>query len=153
LESEKRRSHFKPVNLEFILQDAIDFYEPVAEEKSIKILSFLSPLTINGDRDLLFQAFANILDNAVKYAPDHNDIEIRADKNGPQIIITITNFGSFLPEDDLDRIFERFYRSDSSRSGPGTGLGLSLSAAIIELHSGRIRAENTAQGLSIITVL
>ena len=153
LESEKRRSHFQPVDLSEILKDAVEFYEPLAESKSIKVTTVLSACSITGDRDLLFQAFANILDNAVKYTPNGGDISITLQVDAGPIIVAITNNGTRLSEDDLSRIFERFYRSDLSRATEGTGLGLSLAATIINLHGGKIRAENTSEGISIITVL
>ena len=153
LESEKKRSHFQSADLSLILKDAAEFYEPLAEERSIKISSSLISATVTGDRHLLFQAFANILDNAVKYAPDDGHIRIRLSKQNKNALIEISNSGKGLPENELERIFERFYRSDKSRSTDGAGLGLSLTHAIIELHGGKIRAENTQEGFSIITVL
>ena len=153
LESEKKRSHFEAVDLSLILKDAAEFYEPLAEDRSIKISSSLISATVTGDRHLLFQAFANILDNAVKYAPDDGHIRIRLSKQNKNALIEISNSGKGLPENELERIFERFYRSDKSRSTDGAGLGLSLTHAIIELHGGKIRAENTQEGFSIITVL
>lgn len=153
LESEKKRSHFQSVDLSLILKDATEFYEPLAEERSIIISSSLIPAIVIGDRDLLFQAFANILDNAVKYAPDGGEIRIRLSQQYNNTLIEISDSGKGLPEHELERIFERFYRSDKSRSSAGAGLGLSLTHAIIELHGGKIRAENTQEGFSIITVL
>lgn len=152
LESEKRRSHFRSVDLKEILADAIEFYEPLAEEKSIVIFQYLTPITIMGDRDLLFQAFANILDNAVKYTQKGGEISVSLKEEGGSIRIEIADNGVGVPPMEINRIFERFYRSDSSRSTEGTGLGLSLTAAVITLHGGQIRAENTSDGLSIITV-
>lgn len=153
LEAEKRRSHFKTVDLAEILSDVASFYEPLAEEKQIKITAELSPANAYGDRDLIFQAFANILDNAVKYTPHSGKINIKLEAAGQKAKIEIEDSGGGIPEADLDRIFERFYRCDQSRSSPGIGLGLSLVLAVIDLHGGTIKAENTADGLKIITVL
>lgn len=153
LESEKRRSHFKTVDLAEILGDVVSFYEPLAEEKSIRIDAELSPASTQGDRDLIFQAFANILDNAVKYTPHGGKIKIRLEAAGQKARVDIADSGGGIPETDLERIFERFYRCDQSRSSPGIGLGLSLVSAVIDLHGGTIKAENTAEGLKIITFL
>lgn len=153
LESEKRRSHFQSIDLAEIIKDAAEFYEPLAEEKSIKMISSLAPCTIMGDRDLLFQAFANILDNAVKYTQIGGEISVTLKTAGGQIMVEIADNGPGLPQEELSRIFERFYRSDSSRSQEGTGLGLSLTAAVITLHGGQIHAENSSNGFSIITAL
>jgi signal transduction histidine kinase len=152
LESEKRRSHFQSVDLAEILKDAVEFYEPLAENKSIQITTYIHDAHVTGDRDLLFQAFANILDNAVKYTPEKGKILIKAGMEGGHAVVNVIDSGSGLPPEDLTRIFERFYRSDASRSTEGTGLGLSLTQAIIELHGGKISAENTPEGFSIITV-
>lgn len=153
IESEKRRSHFKAVDLAEILNDVTSFYEPLAEEKSIKITSELAPASIQGDRDLIFQAFANILDNAVKYTPQNGTIKINLERAGQRARIEIEDSGTGIPESDIERIFERFYRCDQSRSSSGIGLGLSLVAAVIDLHGGNIKAENTESGFRIITVL
>lgn len=153
LESEKRRSHFKTINLAEILSDVVSFYEPLAEEKQIKINAELSPANSYGDRDLIFQAFANILDNAVKYTPHGGEIKIKLEAAGQKARVEMADSGGGIPETDLERIFERFYRCDQSRSSPGIGLGLSLVLAVIDLHGGTIKAENTADGLKIITVL
>lgn len=152
LESEKQRSHFQSINLDQIIKDVIELYEPVAEEKSIQILSELDVCTIKGDRDLLFQAFANILDNAVKYTPEGGNIRVSLKTEGLDKIIEVRDSGDGVPEADIQRIFERFFRSDASRNKSGTGLGLSLTSAIIKLHDGQIRAENAKPGFSIITV-
>jgi signal transduction histidine kinase len=152
LESEKRRSHFQKVDLAEIINDIVELYDPLAEDKKISTRSNLTPCAIMGDRDLLFQAFANIIDNAVKYTPQNGHIEVELKSDNGHTFIKVTNTGAVLPTEELPRIFERFYRSDSSRSSAGTGLGLSLSAAIIDLHGGTIRAENASEGLSIITV-
>lgn len=153
LESEKRRSHFQFVDLAEILKDAAELYEPMAENKSIKLTTDIHDARVTGDRDLLFQAFANILDNAVKYTPDEGKILIKAGIDDDHVIVRVSDSGPGLPKEDLTRIFERFYRSDASRSTAGTGLGLSLTRAIIDLHGGKIYAENAPEGFSIITVL
>lgn len=152
LESEQSRSHFQNTDLGQILKDALEFYEPMAQEKSITITHHIEPSTILGDRDLLFQAYANILDNAIKYTPDHGQIAITMKTQESKKIIEIYNTSAPLTGLELSRIFERFYRGESCRSTSGTGLGLSLTQAIIKLHNGDIYAENRANGLSIITI-
>jgi signal transduction histidine kinase len=152
LESEKCRTHFQKLDLDQILRDAVEFYEPMAQEKSITVTEDIQTCTLLGDRDLLFQAFANILDNAVKFTPAYGRIAITAKTQDSKTTIEIFNSGSSVPEDDFERIFERFYRSAACRSEKGTGLGLSLAAAIIDLHHGRIAAENRPDGFCIITV-
>lgn len=153
LETENRRSHFQSLRLDQLLQDVVEYYEPLAEEKSIHLKLSLFEQSIKGDPDLLFQAFANILDNAVKYTPKNGEIEISMRVNNKMTEIEIYNSGSTLKPEDLERIFDRFFRSETCRSAPGTGLGLSLSQAVVHLHNGTIKAENKNAGFSIITII
>ena len=153
IETEKQRSRFQKMDLQSVLQDVIDFYEPLAEEKSICMEVELHNASFEGDRDLLFQAFANILDNALKYTPSGGTIRISAKPTDAGISIEIMDSGPGVPEKDIAKIFERFYRSEESRNTAGTGLGLSLALAVIELHHGTLRAENVPGGFRIITIL
>ncbi len=153
IETEKQRSRFQKLDLQNVLQDVIDFYEPLAEEKSISMVLDLQGATLEGDRDLLFQAFANILDNALKYTPAGGTIRISLHNADGRISIEIKDSGAGVPDSDLAKIFERFYRSEESRNTAGTGLGLSLVAAVVELHHGTVKAENSASGFRIITIL
>jgi len=153
IETEKRRSHFTDIDLELIIHDVIDFYQPLAEDKEIAIAMAIEPARFVGDRDLLFQAFANILDNAIKYAPYNGRVHVVLRTDRQSIVIAVENTGAQLASDELGRIFDRFYRAEKSRSEPGTGLGLSLVAAVISLHDGKVWAQNTVQGVKIITEL
>lgn len=151
LETEKQRSQFSQVNLKDIVCDVAEFYEPLAEERGITLQIDVADALITGDRDLLFQAYANILDNALKFTPENRTIEITLLKDS-NIEITFKDSGSGVPENEIGNIFDRFYRGEKSRSSSGTGLGLSLVKAVIELHDGRVKAQNTDTGLQIITV-
>lgn len=153
IEAEKQRSQFTDVNLKELLEDVIAFYEPLAEEKSITLLSDLSEENLHGDRDLLFQAFTNLLDNAVKFTPKDGQVSVALHKNNNHIYVEIADTGIGVPDDEKDKIFNRFYRSEKSRSSSGTGLGLSLVSAVIALHNGNIQVENTDPGLKIVTIL
>ena len=154
IETGKQISQFKDLELDQLLQDVIAFYEPLAEEKSISIMTDIEPAQLNGDRHLLFQAFANLLDNAIKFTPDNGNIKISLHKiSNSKSRITIHDTGPGIPENELDKVFQRFYRCDNSRSTTGTGLGLSLVFAVIQLHKGTINIENSDSGLSIITDL
>lgn len=153
IESEKQRSQFKTVNLKAILNDVIAFYEPLAEEKSITIHADLSEATLHGDRDLLFQAYANLLDNALKFTPEKGEIKVKLITQDKKIHISITDNGNGVPENEHKKIFNRFYRAEKCRSTSGTGLGLSLVSAVITLHHGTVTAQNANPGLKIITIL
>jgi signal transduction histidine kinase len=149
IESEKQKSQFQDVNLKNILDDVIDFYAPLAHEKNISLNVELNNKNIYGDRDLLFQAYANILDNAVKFTPEQGAISISI-LNGK---ILISNTGSTVNDNDKNKIFDRFYRTDSSRNTPGAGLGLSLVKAVVDLHDGALHVENKDNHFTIITSL
>lgn len=153
IESEKQRSQFIDVDLKALLEDVVAFYEPLADEKSVKLSFDLSEATLHGDRDLLFQAYANLLDNALKFTPKNGEVRITLTHNDKSIIVEISDTGPGVADSETKKIFNRFYRGEKSRSSSGTGLGLSLVNAVITLHNGDIKAENTNPGLSIITTL
>ena len=153
IEAERQRSRFQPLQVDQVLMDVIEFYEPWAEERQITFKARLEKSDISGDRDLLFQAFANIFDNALKFSPLGGIVDISLTKQGNKTIVTIDDNGPGVPDKELNRIFERFYRAEASRHTTGTGLGLSLVAAVISLHNGQISAQKTSSGFRIITIL
>ncbi len=151
IETEKQRSQFANLKINEILSDVVSFYEPLAENKNILISQDLKEFELYGDKDLLFQAYANLVDNAIKFTPDNGSIFIRTFKKYNSLGIEVTDTGSGIPEADKNKIFDRFYRDDKSRSTSGTGLGLSLVLAVVSLHHGRIEVINLDPGLKIIT--
>lgn len=154
IETGKQTSNMTELCLGELLADVVSFYEPLAEEKSIQLNVKTQECDLTGDKNLLFQAFANLLDNAIKYTPENGAIKISQEKtahNQHQVIIEDNGVG--IPESEIDLVFERFYRCEKSRSSSGDGLGLSLVKAVIDLHKGKIQLRNTNQGLQIITVL
>lgn len=153
IETEQKRSQFKDLELNKVLDDIKEFYEPLAEENSIHINSNYRSMPYYGDKDLLFQAFANIVDNAIKFTPPKGNITISAEANENDTVISIHNTGQTIEESEINKIFQRFYRVEKSRNTPGTGLGLSLVSAIVQLHGGSIKAENKDGGFQIITKL
>lgn len=153
IESEKQRSQFCATELNQVLDDVIEFYQPLAEEKNISLSDDINEVTIKGDRNLLFQAYANILDNAIKFTPENGEIRISLTKTSNEIHVIVSDNGPGIDESEKEKIFDRFYRGDKSRSSTGTGLGLSMVSAIIDLHDGQIEAKNTNPGLTIITTL
>jgi len=151
IESGQRIAGFQRLDLSQILHDVIELYEPLAAEKNIDVTAQMEqPLPVSGDRDLLFQAFANLLDNAIKYTPVQGAIQLSADVDGRQLRIEIADSGMGVPASELDKIFRRFYRVEASRSlQPGNGLGLSLVQAVINLHAGSIAAGDNQPGLTV----
>ena len=153
LETEKQRSHFATLDLEQLIIDAAAFYEPLAEEKNIKLHAETTPITITGDKDLLFQAYANLLDNAIKFTPAGGKIKIALQTCNDKTVVSVEDNGNGVSEVERNKIFDRFYRTDKSRTQSGTGLGLSLVKAVIQLHRGRIVVQDADPGLRIITIL
>jgi two-component system phosphate regulon sensor histidine kinase PhoR len=94
------------------------------------------------DRERIEQVLINLIHNAIKFTPPGGSVTIRARQEGQDVLVSVSDTGVGIPADDLPRIFERFYKSDKSRSGGGTGLGLAIAKHIIEAHGGRIWAES-----------
>ena len=153
IEAEQQRSQFTQVDLKALLEDVIAFYEPLAEAKSIHLITALNDAQINGDRDLLFQMYANLLDNGVKFTPNHGSIRVSLSQEGHKVTVAIWDTGAGIEEQEREKIFQRFYRGEGSRSSTGSGLGLSLVKAVVALHQGHIHAKNGQPGLKIITIL
>lgn len=154
IESGKRHTGLKPIDLARLLEDVVELYDPLAAEKSIQLSYTPNALEVTGDKDLLFQSFANLVDNAIKYTPEGGSIciEIQPLERGGRVIIRDTGQG--VSDEHKQRVFRRFYRVDGSRSSPGSGLGLSLVAAIVKLHHGHIQLhDNSPQGLTVTVTL
>jgi signal transduction histidine kinase len=120
--------------------DIAELYEPLCEDKGIDFSSELTKdLMVRGNREFLAQALANILDNAVKYTPAGGAIMLRARRRSSgEVEYSVTDTGPGVPEEDRDRVIERFVRLENSRNQPGAGLGLSLVGAVAEAHGGRL---------------
>lgn len=147
IETDVKKSAFNFVSLEDILKDVISFYRPLAEEKEISISSDIMQTQISGDRDLLFQAFMNIVDNAIKFSPQRSSVSIAVNEIGHFINVTVEDEGPGIHVTEQDKVFDRFYRCEESRNTKGYGLGLSLVSVIAELHSANIALENKKKGL------
>src|SRR5205085_6520757 len=109
---------------------------------------------VHADPGKLHDVLQNLVANAANYSPDRSTIQVRAMRNGEQIAIEVMDEGAGLPEADLRRVFERFYRVDQSRARDpgGTGLGLSIVKHLVGLHGGEVRVENRAEGGAMFTV-
>jgi signal transduction histidine kinase len=104
---------------------------------------------IQGDRNLIFQAVSNLLDNAVKNSPNNGSVAIVATKEKNNVRLKISDSGLGIPEKEYKRVLERFARLDQSRSLPGSGLGLSVVSAVIKLHRGTLRFHDNNPGLRV----
>lgn len=132
-------TNFKAVSLNDCIEGALDLCMVLAERKHVTFnASIESGINIFGDKGRLTEAFLNIIQNAVIYSKENGSVNISAVKANNYIITSIEDTGVGIKEDELDKIFERFYRSDASRSSEGTGLGLSIAKAIIQAHRGSI---------------
>lgn len=154
-ESGVRTKTFETVDLNRIARDMVELYDAAAEENSVA-LSLSTPkarVLAAGDHDLLASAVASLIDNAIKYAGPEARVEVGALDEGGQVAIWVRDNGPGIPDAELPRVTERFYRLDRSRSLPGHGLGLSIVLAIARLHGGTLRLDNERPGLVASIVL
>jgi signal transduction histidine kinase len=150
IEAKRETATFAAVDLQALVTDVAELYEPLAAGKDQRIVtSDGDPVVINGDRDLLFQALANLVDNAVKYTPARGTVQIRADFDRGAARLLVEDTGPGIPEAFRDRVFQRFFRIDPSRKTPGSGLGLSLVAAVAALHDLVVRLDDARPGLRV----
>ena len=143
-----------------VARDVAELYEPLAEEAHVTMhVTLPEKLPLYGSRELIGQALANLLDNAIKYAArDESDLEkaeisIGAVATGTGIELSVSDNGPGIPEADRARVVERFVRLEGSRSRPGSGLGLSLASAVARLHGGTLRLEDHAPGLRVVLAI
>ncbi|HEX2760331.1 MAG TPA: HAMP domain-containing sensor histidine kinase, partial [Rhizomicrobium sp.] len=132
-----------------VAADVVELYEPLAEEKKVGLSLMPGPaVVIEGNRSLIAQALANLVDNAIKYTPSGGRIRIRSAVTGDGVELSVADSGPGIPEADRNRVVERFVRLEASRNSPGTGLGLSLVAAVAHFHNAELVLEdNVPQGL------
>ncbi len=140
----------KPVDLAHLVGDAVDLYEPVAEEKGTAVDAQIEAgVVVRAQAELLAQAVANVLDNAVRHTPAGGRIAVGVRSEGDWAVLIVADTGPGIPEADRARALERFVRLDSSRSGPGAGLGLSLVAAVARLHGAELHLDDNQPGLRV----
>ena len=150
IEYSEQRKGFSSVDLNSILYDLLELYEPLIEEKGQELKVEISEaMEISADRDMLFQAFANLLDNAIKYTPDNGVITIRSVKKGKSWYVEIADNGPGIPDDAHEKVVLRFYRLDQSRTTPGSGLGLALVFAVLKLHKLDLSFSDNKPGLCV----
>ncbi|TLU74653.1 HAMP domain-containing histidine kinase [Lichenicoccus roseus] len=139
IENGRRRAAFATVELTEIVDDIVDLYEPIAEARQIALLAGrCEPVRVHGDRDLLIELVANLIDNAIKFTPEGGRVEIGARARDGAAVLHVADSGPGIAAAEREAVLGRFYRSDKSRHVPGSGLGLSLVGAIGRLHDARI---------------
>ena len=135
IEHSRRLEGFSQVQLGPLVREVGDLYEPIAEDKGVALrVESKDEATVRGDRDLLFEAVTNLVDNAVKFTPKGGRVELALHHRNGQTEIQVKDTGPGIPETERESVTKRFYRSDKSRRTDGLGLGLSLVAAIVRLH-------------------
>ena len=140
IENSRRSAGFGSVALHELLREVCDIYEPIAENKEIALhVQVTHQLTVRGDRDLLIEAVANLVDNAIKFTPEGGKVNIELLRGDGETIMRVMDTGCGISEQERDAVLRRFYRSDKIRNTPGVGLGLSLVAAIVKLHGFRLQ--------------
>ena len=139
IENGRRSTGFSNVALHEILREVCDVYEPIAEDKAIGLgVDIDHKQLVWGDRDLLFEAVANLVDNAIKFTPPGGKVSLDLLRDDKATIVRVTDTGPGISEQEREAVLRRFYRSDKMRNTPGVGLGLSLVAGIVKLHGFRL---------------
>ncbi len=168
-ESGQARDNMTEFDAAEIARDVGELYEPLADENGLALkVEAPSAAPVRGNRELISQALANLIDNAIKYAKPNGtmngeingaangvpaEIVVKADNEGDRIMLTVADRGPGIPEADRGRVVERFVRLEQSRSAPGSGLGLSLASAVARLHGGELKLEDNHPGLRSIIAL
>jgi signal transduction histidine kinase len=147
------RGAMSPLDLASVASDVSELYEPLAEEKNVS-LTLIRPsglhagdTVIEGNRSLVSQALANLVDNAIKYTPPGGHVTIRPGLNFQGVDISVGDSGPGIPPAERPRVVERFVRLEASRNSPGTGLGLALVAAVAHFHNAELLLEDNSPGL------
>lgn len=150
IEAGVRRSSFRNVDLSDVMRKVAEAYGPALEDSG-RLLETDIPekVTITGDRELLIQLFANLVENTLRHTPSHTRVVMRLRRTGAYALAEISDNGPGIPREEQSRVFRRFYRLERSRTTPGNGLGLSLVAAIVELHDATIEVTDNTPGVKI----
>jgi signal transduction histidine kinase len=151
IETTMRTSGFRSVDLVEVGEAVVDLYGAAAEDKDVNLeVVGDKPVLITGDRDLLFDAIANLVDNAIKHGREAGKVTVQLSQAQAVAVISVADDGPGIPLDERQHVFRRFYRLERSRCAPGNGLGLSLVAAVARLHEARVKLFDNGPGLKIV---
>ena len=152
LEAGAQEARLEPFAMDALLADVAELYAPLADAAKIALdLAIPTGITVRGDRHLLFQCIANLIDNAIKFSPEGGRITVSAGRaNDDTVQVVVADRGPGIPDALKPRVFERFYRIEAARNRPGSGLGLSLAAAIAMRHDGALVLEDNHPGLRAV---
>lgn len=147
IEHSRRLAGFRDVELAEVVRDVADLYEPIAKDKGVDLaVEAKQDIVVRGDRDLLFEAISNIVDNAVKFTPECGRVTLQLYRIADEAVVRVSDTGRGITASERDLVTRRFYRSDKSRGEPGLGLGLSLVSAIAKLHGSRFTLSPATAG-------
>jgi signal transduction histidine kinase len=150
IEARDRTSGFRPVDLAAIAREVVELFDPIAEESQIVLRHTATSETIVvGDRDLLFDALSNLVDNAIRHGGGSDDVTVSVSASAIGPVLAVADHGPGIPKGEHKHVLQRFYRLERSRNSPGNGLGLSLVAAVAKLHAARIEMADNAPGLRL----
>jgi signal transduction histidine kinase len=150
IETQARKVGFRSVNLAEIAAEVVELYDAAAEPVGTSLTVVGDPeVLVTGDRDLIFDAIANLVDNAIKHGRTGGHVVVASEKLDGTPVISIADDGPGIPSDQYDHVFKRFYRLEQSRFTPGNGLGLSLVVAVAHLHGVRIEMVDNSPGLKL----
>jgi signal transduction histidine kinase len=150
IETRARTDAFRKLNLTEIAGEVVELYDAAAEQVATRLsLAGDREVLVTGDRDLLFDAIANLVDNAIKHGRAGGQVTVTCRSAGGGAVIAVADDGPGIPADRRDQVFKRFYRLEQSRYTPGNGLGLSLVAAVAGLHGAEVALHNNAPGLTV----
>nr|WP_325681796.1 HAMP domain-containing sensor histidine kinase [Rhodopila sp.] len=153
IEAGSRRSAFTNMDVVPVLAEVADLYDAVAEDRAVAIqVDASGSVPVFGDRALIQQAIANLVDNAVKFSPPGSTVHLTA-VDGDPVTVTVADEGAGIPEVDRHKATDRFFRGETARHTPGAGLGLSLVLAVAQLHGGRLLLEDNQPGLRASLIL
>jgi signal transduction histidine kinase len=148
IETQARKGAFRTVNLVEIAGEVVELYDAAAEQDGTRLtIAGEREVLVTGDRDLIFDAIANLVDNAIKHGRHGGQVVVANENIEGRPVISIADDGPGIPADECEHVFKRFYRLEHSRYAPGNGLGLSLVAAVARLHGARIEMLDNAPGL------
>jgi signal transduction histidine kinase len=151
VEAGAQRAAFRPVDLSDVMRTVVEAYGPVAEDGGRSLQTDIAEaIAITGDRELLVQLFANLIENALAHTPVGARIIMRLSAGRQGAVAEVSDNGPGIPEKERSRVFQRFYRLEQSRTTSGNGLGLCLVAAIVNLHGGKIELADNKPGLKVV---
>lgn len=151
IEAGGRRARFTDTDLSGIAENVFEAFAAVAEDEGKRLDALIEPdTTVNGDHELLTQMLANLTENALRHTPAGTAVDVCLEQVNGRVRLTVSDTGPGIPVKEREHVFRRFYRLDASRSTPGSGLGLSLVAAVAKLHDATISLEDNEPGVRVV---